>query len=386
MLLTTLLPYSSYIFPFIPNEIFGFNLTGWAWMILLLATLPNLLKTRSLSFPIIFWLPWILYMFVYLALAFSLLGLQLTLQYTLPVLVGVVASGFSYTLEDLEWLFKWFVRLCFAVYSMFLSGYLFRGGYTPAAGATPMLLTVALSLLASFWFLTKEKRYLFYAGIIFLAPIVDITRMGIVVMSAVFILHFANRNLLGKIIYGLLGLLVLLIVFNTKGFQEKTFYNVPGKLSDLALNYYDNPNINSSGRSSWKMALEPGLKAEPLWGNGPRADNYYLTLVTGQRVTEAHNDYLSVRFNYGYVGLALLLLAFLLNFISLYRKSLKYIEDDFIFLLSTSSLTLFFGFLMFMYSDNILKYTIYFPNYFFALIGIVYSLIRDEDFSCRSAL
>jgi hypothetical protein len=29
-----------------------------------------------------------------------------------------------------------------------------------------------------------------------------------------------------------------------------------------------------------------------------------------------------------------------------------------------------------MYSDNILKYTIYFPNYFFALIGILYSMIK----------
>ena len=41
---------------------------------------------------------------------------------------------------------------------------------------------------------------------------------------------------------------------------------------------------------------------------------------------------------------------------------------------------------MFMYTDNILKYTIYFPNYFFAMIGIVYSLKRDEDLGSDTAL
>ena len=82
--------------------------------------------------------------------------------------------------------------------------------------------------------------------------------------------------------------------------------------------------IRSSGRSSWKKALEPGLKAAPVWGNGPRADNAYLTKITKTRGGEAHNDYLSVRFNYGYVGLALLLFGFASSFISLYRVSKRY--------------------------------------------------------------
>ena len=62
---------------------------------MLLVTLINLFITRSIEFPILFWLPWVLYMVVYLIIDFSFLGLQLTLQYTLPILIGVVASGFS---------------------------------------------------------------------------------------------------------------------------------------------------------------------------------------------------------------------------------------------------------------------------------------------------
>jgi hypothetical protein len=55
-------------------------------------------------------------------------------------------------------------------------------------------------------------------------------------------------------------------------------------------------------------------------------------------------------------------------------------------LISTSTLSLFICFSMFMYTDNILKYTIFFPNYFFALIGITYSLRKDEDLSGYSVI
>jgi len=101
---------------------------------------------------------------------------------------------------------------------------------------------------------------------------------------------------------------------------------------------------------------------------------------------EAHNDYLSVRFNYGYVGLALLMFGFAGSFISLYKVARKHRENWYIWLISTSALTLYFAFVMFMYTDNILKYTIYFPNYFFAMIGIIYSLKRDEDLSSNTSL
>lgn len=353
---------------------------------MLLVTLINLLQTRYIVFPYLFWLPWILYLSVYIVIDYSFLGMQLTLQYTLPLLIGVVASGFSYSADDLEWLLRWFIRLCISVYAMFMIGYFFRGGYGPAVAATPMLLSVAVSLITAIWFITQEKKYLFYIGVLFLVPVLEVTRMGIAVTAAVFIFHFANDSIRNKVVYGTLGALVLFVVFNTARFQEKTFKEGQGEIGDLTVNYYDNPDINSSGRSSWKKALQPGLEAAPRWGNGPRADNIHLAEVTGLRSGEAHNDYLSVRFNYGYIGLALLLFGFFTTFVSLYRISQKYIENDYIWLISTSTLTLFIGFLLFMYTDNILKYTIYFPNYFFALIGIVYSLKRDEDLRRYSAL
>ena len=62
-------------------------------MIMLFVTVINLSRTKTVEFPILYWLPWILYMTVYLVFDFSFLGLQLTFQYVLPLLIGIVASG-----------------------------------------------------------------------------------------------------------------------------------------------------------------------------------------------------------------------------------------------------------------------------------------------------
>lgn len=339
----------------------------------------NIFRSSQIVFPFLFWIPWILYIVIYLIIDFSFLGLQLTLQYLLPLLIGVVASGFTYCEEDLNWLFRRYMGLTSFIYVLFLWAILFGSGFMPGMSVMPMLFSVAISLLAAIFFVTKRIIYLVYITILFIAPVVQMTRMGIAVIAVVFILHFANRSVRSKIIYGAIGFLAFLMVFSSERFQEKTFYSKQGTLGSVTIDYYDNPDLKSSGRISWKKALEPGIKAAPIWGNGPRADNKYLTKITKMRSGEAHNDYLSVRFNYGYVGLAILLLGFVGSFFSLVRVSLQHRANWYLWLISTSVLTLYLAFLMFMLTDNILKYTIFFPNYFFALIGIVYSLRRDED-------
>ena len=238
---------------------------------MLLVTLMTLALIRRIVFPYILWLPWIIYLAVYIVVDYSFLGLQLTLQYTLPLLIGVVVSGFSYTTEDLFWLFRWFTRLCISVYAMFIIGYFFRGGYGPSVAATPMLLSVAVSLITALWFITREKKYLFYIGVLFLVPVLEVTRMGIAVTASVFIFHFANDSIRNKMVYGTMGAIVLFVVFNSARFQEKTFKEGQGEIEDLSVNYYDNPDINSSGRSTWKKALQPGLEAAAKMGQWPES-------------------------------------------------------------------------------------------------------------------
>ncbi|MEI6139825.1 MAG: O-antigen ligase family protein [Mariniphaga sp.] len=373
---TALLPYFPYVIAFLPSTLLGFNWTGWAWIIMLVVTVNNLFKTENITFPIWDWLPWAIFLVVYLIVDFSFLGLQLTLQYLLPLFIGFIASGFTYSEVKLLWLFRNLMLLCVSIVLMFVYGYLFRNGYSPNGSSTPMLLSVAASILVGNYFMTKTKKSILYFALFFSVPFLDVTRMGIAVFLAIFIFHFANRKINMKILYGLIGLICVIIVFNSNSFQEKTFGENRGGLKDLSLNYYENSNIQNNGRNAWKMALEPGIIAKPMLGNGPRADNKELKAITGLATGEAHNDYMSIQFNYGYLGLALLLIGFGATFIR-FLYMLKQINEPWLYLLCTSTMTLFISFLMFMYTDNILKYTIFFPDLFFALIGIVFSIYKN---------
>jgi len=374
VLFTTLLPYLGAIFPFLPQQFLGFNWTGIAWVLMLLTTIPYLLRYGSSTFPIAFWLPWLIYMVGYIVVDFSFLGLQLTLQYTLPILVGIVVSTFAYDSRRLRWMFSQFLKLVGVVYALFVF-YTVLYGFTPAMAATPMLFSVMGVVLLALYFQTRKWQYAIGFFLLMLMPVTNTTRMGIAVFLAIYLVHFGNRGIRGRIVAGFIGTILLVTIFNMPTFQEKTFRYGTGTFADLSLDYYDNNELNNSGRTSWLLALEVGLQQEPVWGNGPRADNEALRSITGAVSGEAHNDYLSVRYNYGYVGLGLLLYGFAGTFWSLFRGFRRYREPYFQIVV-TSSLTLFASFLLFMYSDNILKYTIYFPHYFFALVGIASSMYQ----------
>jgi hypothetical protein len=373
IIFATLLPYLGSIFIFLPQQFLGFNWTGIAWVTMMLVSLFYLGRFKLNSFPVRYWLPWIVYLFGYIIYQFSFVGLQLSLQYTLPILVGVVMSTFLYTPARLKWMFRQFLKLIAVVYALFVY-YTVLHGFTPAMAATPMLFSVMGAIFLGLFFVYRQPKFLMGFFLLMLMPVSNLTRMGILVFLVIYLLHFANKSIRGRILVGTVGVVLAIAIFNLPSFQEKTFYYGSGNITDLSLDYYDNMELNSSGRLSWLIALEQGLEQRPMLGNGPRADNEQLTLITGLSTGEAHNDYLSVRFNYGYVGLGLLLFGFAGTFWTLYKGYRRYKEPNYQVVI-TSTLTLFASFLLFMYSDNILKYTIYFPFYFFALVGIASSML-----------
>jgi hypothetical protein len=376
LFLTTILSYANSILPFLPASIAGFNWTGIAWIVMLLVTILLLARPKIFSFPLFLWMPWVFYLVIYVSLDFTFIGLQLSLQYLLPILIGVVASQFEYTSQKLLYLFQWLLKTLAIVYVLFVVYYLFTG-YAPHMAATPMFFSIGAVIGLALFFYTRERRYLFLYFLLFLMPFLSVTRMGLLVFGSVFILHFANKGLGSKVLASFVGGLLLLFVMNSKGFQEKTFNGGSGNLSELSFDYYNNDNINSNGRKSWQIALAKGLEANPIWGNGPRSDAAILGEVIGQETGEAHNDYMSVTYNYGYVGLGFLLVGFGASFLQLLQMSRKMKHPLFQFIVR-SQLTLFIPFLFFMYSDNILKYTIWFPNYFFALMGICFSMYKKS--------
>ncbi len=375
------LPFIGYMFPSLPSAfVGGFNLTGWAWLIMLLVTAYYYLQRyAAVTLPFWPWALWLAYLWLYLLFRFSFPGLQLTLQYLVPILVGVIASSFVYDKEKLHWLYKRMLMLSFFVVLLFAYGYLFRDGWTPYAAATPMLLSVTAALSIGAFYMIRKLRFIVFFFLFFLVPFIDVTRMGILVFLLIFIFHFANRQIFSKIAFSAIGLVLVLLVFNSKGFQEKTFYEGSGQLSDLSVNYYEpSSTMNTSGRANFLQYYERGLKTSPIFGNGPRADMYVLKAVWGGTgISEAHNDYLSVRYNYGFVGLAFLLFGFVSTFFMVYSR-FRNEKAPYKFLVQSTAMILTLTFLVYMYSDNILKSTVFFTHFYFALLGLVYARFTDK--------
>jgi hypothetical protein len=288
--------------------------------------------------------------------------------------MGYIASSFRYSYNSLLWLLQRLSIITIIVFSIVMF-YVLVFGFTGNESTTPMFLLVLAGISLALYFFTKKYKYLIVYGLLFLMPLLSVTRMALLVFGITFIFHFANKRLSSRIGSAFWGGIMALGAVSSKGFQEKTFYDGSGDISDLSFNYYETDNINSNGRKNWKIALEPGLQSAPFFGNGPRADAVILGEVIGKETGEAHNDYMSVRFNYGFLGLGLLLFGFGASFLKIFQMS-KANKNKVFQLLVLTNLTLFIGFLLFMYSDNILKYTIWFPNYFFVLMGVCFSIYK----------
>lgn len=377
LFITGLIPFLPAVFLFLPENIAGFNYTGWAWMAMLAVTLITLPAIRRIGFPLLFWLPWIIYLIVYIIVDFSFPGLQLTLQYLLPLMIGVTVSGFTYSPALIQWLGKR-AALYFSVITILSLIYIAATGFSPQSAAVPMILSVAAALLISLFSVRKKIIYLVLFFLLLVIPVTMITRMGIVSFLLIFVLNFANRNLMQKLLFLALGIPLGLVIFYSPSFQNKTFNTGEGKIKDISINYYQSEKINSSGRTTWYLALESGIARSPVWGNGPRSDNFAFKEY-GFKSGEGHNDYLTVRYNYGWVGLCLLLLGLAGQFYWLWTRRRRYRQSIRLFIVWSAVMTLFFSFLAFMYTDNILKYTIFFPNLFFAMTGILSGSFISED-------
>jgi len=380
VIVLALLPYMSYAFPFFPQSIGPFNLSGYAWLLMLLVVMYYLPNMKKSAFPYAFWIPFYAYIVLYLLVDFSFPGLQLTLQYAIPCLVGAQASSFTYTRDKLNWMYGQMLFLTGIIVLLFVYGQLFRHGWVPMAAQTPMLLSVTGALTIGVFYQTRKILFLLIFICLFLVPFIEVTRMGILVFLIIFIFHFANKSVVGKVIAIVFGFAAILFVFNSKGFQEKTFYSGSGEISDLSINYYESGDqMNTSGRSSFMKYYEDGIKKSPVFGNGPRADIYVLKEVWGGTgVSEAHNDYLAVKYNYGNVGLGLLILGLVATYFDVYRMFRRE-KNSYKQLLQSTVMILTLTFMVYMYSDNILKSTVLFTDLYFALIGMVYAKYESSD-------
>ncbi|MCX6248453.1 MAG: hypothetical protein NTW10_12065 [Bacteroidetes bacterium] len=375
---SALIPYFNFL-PFIPSEILGFKWSGWAWLFMLFVSIGYLFKLKKNGFPVIIWLPFIIYTLIWAIVDKTFVGFRFFIQPVIPIIVGLIASSLTYNTATLNILYKMFKRFFwFLIILVFIFPLIRYGQFStylvPGSAALVMTLTMFTIIFLSIYFSFFNLKFLLlYIGMLLTAFIL-VTRTAILINIIILPFHFLNNKLISRIFTAFSGVVVALLIFYSEPIQNKMFYEGGGSFSDIS---YDNPNFNTSGRKTNRTIIEVGLAENPLWGNGPRAD---LDLYTyfNLKPTILHDDYSLIRYCFGWFGLALYIGAFAVQFIILYRKKKAY-RTKYSRIIWGTALTLYIPYFIFMNTDNIFLYGPWYGYFFFAFIGMVHSLSSNPN-------
>lgn len=368
LIFSSLLGSLNFILPFIPASILGFNLSGYSWLLVFFVSVYYLLRNLKSKFPLQIWISWVILLTFYIILDFSFVGLQGTIQFLVPILVGFVTGGLKYnkiTLLKIVEYFKYLMIL--TILSSSVLSFIRFGvfGVSPATDAHLTALSGVIVL--TFFYHTHKYKYIFYYGLLTLMPILAVTRTGIVVMLLLPFLHFYKFFSFRKIILIIIFIPLSIYIFYLPSIQEKMFFNGKGNFNDLN---FKNENVVTSGRSTINEILIKEFNKNQLFGNGPRTD-YFILKKYKIEIQEAHNDYLQILSSYGLLGGIVLLFSFifLIQFV-IKLKTLSINER----IIKSIFLTLLIPLVLFMATDTVLRMTYSFINYLFAVVGIFLSI------------
>lgn len=358
------------------GSLFGFSLKGYAWTILVVFAVLILLKTRQrITFPIYIWIPWLLLLTISMIMSEYPNALQRTIMMIMPILVGVTVS----TLRPSEVLLEKFMEVCrWSVWVLWglslvrtgtaLTGVVPESTALAAEAMTGVLLAGVFAADAAF----GSKKSLIYWWIAAALPVFAMTRTAIVAAALTFPMTLAPLRMKKRVLSVAVIALIGLGLFFTERVQSKMFYSGRGELEDVR---WDNPDFRTSGRSVTWRHMENAIQREPWFGYGANAQEMFLFKVYG-KTAQPHNDWLRLRFDYGWIGTGLFAVTLLTQFLHAWWFSRRRSKMAKMMLMAGASG--FLGFVMLMYTDNILLYGAFYANLQFTLLALGYARIATE--------
>jgi len=365
------------------GQIFGFNLTGWAWVVpFVLAGLVALADAGKVTFPIVLWLPWTLCVVGFLVLEPHPHALQRSVMLLCPLVVGAALSTCRLTSAQLSAVGLLMRAVVLALWLIVLlnTGLLVTGELPAATGLAPQAMTACLlaSLFAAEYAEGQAGALRWWISIVVI-PVIALTRTAIAAAAVTLPLNLGKVGLRRRVLFTGLMLAGLVFVFYTPRVQQKMFVSGEGTLSDLSL---FNPNLQTSGRAMMWEEFDARIRENPWLGYGANASEDLVNeLIPG--LGHPHNDYIRLTYDYGYLGLCLFLLGLAGQTLHAWRKARKTAGPARWFLLGAASA--FFPFLILMATDNIILYAAFFGNLQFALLGLGYGAVAAEARRVRRA-
>jgi O-antigen ligase len=363
------------------GEIFGFSLTGWAWVIpFVLAGYVALANSGRITLPLWVWIPWATCVLIFLLLTPHPHALQRSIMLLCPLVVGAALSTYRLTsgqLSAVGLLLRAVVLVLWAIV-LLNTGLLVTGKLPAATGLAPQAITACLlaSLFAAQYAEGQADALPWWTSIVVI-PAIALTRTAIAAAAVTLPLNLGKVGLRRRVLFIGLMLAGLVFVFYTPRMQQKMFRSGEGTLSELS---FSNPNLQTSGRTMMWEVFDARIRQSPWFGHGANASEELVNqLIPG--LGHPHNDYMRLKYDYGYVGLCLFLLGLAGQTLHAWRKARKTAGPARWFLLGAASA--FLPFLIMMKTDNIVLYAAFFGNLQFALLGLGYGAVAAEAKGAR---
>lgn len=359
-------------------SIFGFNMSGWAWLGGLGAAVAVLLRqgVGRATVPIQYWAPWITIVLVYIGWNFDN-ALQSATQILCPLVIGAAASTLRPSHEE-KGEFLQLYRVAAAVFLgivVFLRlPMLFLGRLPETTGLAPETMTAMLfqSLFLCSYLLQRKQVDLLLYGACAAIPVVSLIRGSILGSLALAILTLAPLAPWRRLLIVAAALVIGFVVFNMPLVQRKMFWSGRGSIGDVV---WENTDLRKHNRDRMWRRLWSGVEEQPWLGHGGNADATDL-LNAGFPTHLPHNDWVRILFNYGIVGCALYVGAILLQILHGWRWAALSRPHTQVFLYA--GLSAFVPYAVVMFCDNILVYASFYGNLHFLLLGFGYGSLATE--------
>jgi hypothetical protein len=366
--------------------LFGFNITGISWVIPLVFSVYIIAnRIDKVTFPWLFWLPWIVLLIVNLLLLnYDLLDyrvspLQRTIQLLTPLLVGIAISTYRPTQAVVSEFIK--KLQLFAYILLVVVAYTAITNFNMLAGfaAANMMVLLLCVFLANKYLFLKRRSDLFLWIILACIPLMSVTRMVITATLLSFPLSFSPMSIVRRIIFTLLIIMTGIAIFNLPAVQEKMFFSGHGDLSQVGRS----SDFATSGRFGMWNVLYTEAKNNFLLGHGTGAAETITYSFTS--VGYPHNDWLLTFFDYGITGVAILSygIFFTIRQGLMAKNESRSKEIRLLFLTATSA---FIPLMIVMFTDNILVYASFFGMMHYLILGFGYASLQTERDARKKAL
>ncbi len=358
-------------------EIFGFKITGWAWVIpTIISGLLCLRNISLITFPIGLWFIWACVLVIYWYFGKNNPdALQSLFQMLSPLFVGCAASVFRPNNWQLENIVHWITRLALLAWIIIIIRVpIILAGNLPGYSfmAAEMIGLLLLGACYASFYACGSHRHLYYYLFMLVIPLIALTRGPLTSMLSCLPFTTAPLGIRKRIILSVMIFVAALVIFNSDRIQGSMFQSGSGEISELRL---DNPNFKTSGRSLMWEILWRDVKENPWFGNGWNSHRDTLIRL-GIPMYLPHNDWLKLWHDIGILSTFVFLLTMLLQIFFLVRIARWSTGSH--QLLAYGAATAFIPYMLIMFTDNVVLYVQFFGNLHFALIGIIYGTISYE--------